>query len=650
MRAGEIKRWLRSDPAVLAWRLLLIYAALAVCRLVFLIYNRAGIGPVDSSEVWNLLKGSLVFDTVSIIYAYAVFIIASLLPFRFRANRWYRGAMFWYWITAAAVSTALNLADAVYFRYAQKRFTADEIFFADNDNTIRLIFKFLGENWYMAAVWAVLVAALALLYGRKIKPETPIRNPWVYFGVNLAVLAAAIVLCIGGVRGGFSRMTRPIAMSNATQYTPSPAKANLILSNPFAVLRTAGRAGSLPYREYYTPQELAEIYTPYHYPEAKEFDFTPNIIIFVLESFSAEHSAFLNPELYDGEPGYTPFLDSLMRSGYTFTNAHSSGHKSIEALPAVMGSIPSFQTPFVLMPQALGRSRQLPQILTDKGYSTLFFNGSERGSMGFEAYMRSAGVQTVYSRVDFEAARGKKDFDGYWGIWDMPFIDWMGEVLGTVEQPFFSSVFTISSHHPFKVPDEYMSLPAGQTRVHRGIQYTDLSIRRFFERFGSEDWFRNSVFVFVADHVSSEIYAPETNTVPGRSRIIQFIYTPYGLLRGVDDRISQQIDLMPTLMNFVPADEPYFAFGRDLLGEPERKPIVIEYSQGYIAQTDSVMVFFDGERVTQAFGISDIHMEHDINTPENKEIGETERLLKAIIQQYYEHIGRMDYTVPEVEE
>lgn len=644
-----MKRWLKSDAALLIWRLFVVYVALGVCRIVFLLYNAEAIGHIAGPEVWNLVKGALVFDTVSIVYINAFFIVLSLLPFRFRRNRWYRGTMFGYWITVNSTAVAVNLADAVYFHYTGKRFTADEIFFAGNDNSFHLVLKFMGENWYLVAAWIILTALLVWLYRRRTVPETPIRNDWAYFGINLALLAAACILCVGAVRGGFSRMTRPITLSNATQYASSPAKANLILSNPFAILRTAGRSGSIAYEKYYSPQELAEIYTPYHYPEARQVDFTPNIVIFVLESFSAEHSAFLNPELYGDSAGYTPFLDSLMRNGYTFTNAHAGGHKSIEALPSIMGSIPSFRTPFVLMPQALGKSRQLPRILADKGYSTLFFNGSERGSMGFEAYMRNAGVQTVFSREDFEATRGKKDFDGYWGIWDMPFLDWMGEVLGTVRQPFFSSVFTLSSHHPFKVPEEYMSLPAGQTKVHRGIQYTDLSIRKFFERFGSEDWFRNSVFVFVADHVSSEVFAPETATIPGRSRIIQFIYTPSGILRGVDDKIAQQIDLMPTLMNFVPMAEPYFAFGRDLLGEPERKPIVVEYSQGYIAQTDSVMVFFDGHRITQAFGISDIHMERDINSPDNDEIREVEELLKAIIQQYYEHMERMDYTVPSVE-
>jgi phosphoglycerol transferase MdoB-like AlkP superfamily enzyme len=640
---------MKSDVALVAWRLVLVYGALGLCRLVFLAYNRVDIGPITVPEVWSLIKGGLVFDTATVVYTNALFIVASLVPFRFRERRGWRGGMFGYWIVANSLSVAINLSDAVYYHYTHKRFTADEIFFAGNDNTLHLVLKFMAENWYLVVYWLALTATLGLLYGRKIKLSTPIRRRWVYFGVNLVVLAGACVLCVGGVRGGFSRMTRPITLSNATQYASSPAKANLILSNPFAIIRTAGRSENIAFEHYFTPEELASIYTPYHYPMARKIANPPNIVIFILESFSAEHSAFLNPDIYGEEAGYTPFLDLLMRNGYTFTNAHANGHKSIEALPAVLGSIPSFRTPFVLMPQSLGTSRQLPQILANKGYSTLFFNGSERGSMGFEAYVRSAGVQQVFAREDYEAARGRGDFDGYWGIWDRPFLDWMGEVLGGVEQPFFSAVFTLSSHHPFVVPAGYDTLPAGRTKIHRPVQYADLAIRHFFEKYGSEEWFANTVFAFVADHVSSETFAPKTLTPTGRNRIVQFLYKSDGSLAGLDERVTQQIDLMPTLMNFVSDAEPYFAFGRDAFGEPARKPLVVTYSEGFVAQTDSVVLFFDGERVTRAFGASDIYQEHDIASPDDLEIDETEQLLKAVIQQYYTHVKQMNYTVPEGE-
>jgi len=91
-------------------------------------------------------------------------------------------------------------------------------------------------------------------------------------------------------------------------------------------------------------------------------------------------------------------------------------------------------------------------------------------------------------------------------------------------EPFFAALFTLSSHHPFVVPEKYAAtLPEGYTRIHKGVAYDDRAFRLFFQRFGGEEWFRRTIFVFVADHVSSEKFAEETRSYPGNMHIIGFI-------------------------------------------------------------------------------------------------------------------------------
>ncbi len=648
-----MRRWLRSDVAVLLWRIALVYVVLALCRLAFLIYNFPEIGHVGFAASGRLLRGAAVFDTASVIYADALFIVLSLLPLRIRGSRAYRAMLYWLYVGVNSVVVAVSLSDAVYYRYTHKRFTAEEIFFADNDNTLRLVIQFAAENWYLLLFGVLLIFMLARLYGRRIVPETPVGNAPLYYAFSTAVLCAAAVLCVGGVRGGFSRMTRPLTLSNATQWAATPAQANLILSNPFCIVRTFSRGGVGGGREYFGREKLDSVFTPLHCPvdTAGGMQRGKNVIIFVMESFSAEHSAFLNPDLYPDGGGYTPFLDSLMRSGYTFTRAYANGHKSIEALPSVLGSIPSFKTPFVLMPQSIGRSRQLPAILSASDYTTMFFCGSSRGSMGFEAYMRAAGVEHVFGKEDYEQVHGRGDFDGYWGIWDHRFMDYMGEVLGTMPQPFLSTVFTISSHHPFIVPDAYADrLPQGRTKIHRGISYTDTAIREFFDRYGSEPWFSRTLFVFVADHVSSEKWAPKTMTEIGRNHIIEFLYTPDGSLRGLDSSTVQQTDLMPTLLGLLGNTEPYFAFGRDVFNEPERTPFALKYSNGYYyAVTDTLSAVFDENDITAVYSLGDTLLRHnllpDLSSP--AVLVPLEERIKAVIQQYYDRVKRQDYTVGE---
>ena len=633
-----MKRLLHTPLALLVWRIVLLYAVLMLCRTAFYLYNAAVLGPLTWAEAWPLLAGALKFDTASVVYADGVFILLSLLPLPLRERRWYRAVLFWYYVAVNAVLVvATNLADTVYFRYTQKRFTADEIFFADNDNSLQLVGKFMAENWYLVLLWIALTALLAWGYRRRVREESIFSRGWAYYIGNTVIFAAAAGLSVAGMRGGMTRMTRPITLSNATLYTADSGKANLILSNPFCILRTIGSAGSVKYKKHFAPEELARRFTPVHQPaDSAAVNLAGrNVVVFIMESMSAEHSAYLCPEVYaDREvKGFTPFLDSLMQNGLVFKRMYANGTRSIQAMPSVLGSIPSFRTPFVLMPQSLGESRQLPAMLADKGYATLFFCGSEHGSMGFGAYARSAGVERLVSRENYEARHGTGDFDGYWGIWDEPFLQFMGEELAATPEPFFATLFTLSSHHPFVVPEQYAAtLPDGYTRIHKGVAYDDQAFRRFFHRFGGEEWFRRTIFVFVADHVSSEKFAEKTRSYPGNMHIVGFIHTPDGALQGEVREVTQQLDIMPTVLGLTGNTEPYFAFGRDVLNEPQRPRWSVSYDGKFRALTDDGAVVLDD---------SGSEVQECPTTPAADSLTQS---FRALIQQYYSHIERKSYT------
>ena len=177
-----------------------------------------------------------------------MFVLLSLLPLHVRERKWYRRLLFWYYaVVNAVLVVAVNMADCVYFRYTQKRFTADEIFFADNGNSLQLTGKFMAENWYLVIAAAALTALLVWGYGRKIREESLLSRGWGYYAGGTAIFAVAPGLFIAGMRGGMTLMTRAITLSNATLYTADSGKANLFLSNPFCILRTIGSAGRVSY-------------------------------------------------------------------------------------------------------------------------------------------------------------------------------------------------------------------------------------------------------------------------------------------------------------------------------------------------------------------------------------------------------------------
>ena len=645
---------LRTYTVITLWRLLLLYAVAMLCRVIFVLYNLQSFTDFTAAELPALIKGSLQFDTASLVYLDGLWLVMSLLPFGFREKKWYRNILYWYYVTANAIFlVAVNLSDAIYFRYTQKRFSAEEIFFADNSNSASLVLKFALENWYLVVAGVALILLLAAGYRRRVKPERLLDGA-AYYIVNGLTLLLAVTLAVGGVRGGFSRMVRPLAVPTAMRYASDAQKANIVLSNPFCILRTAGSKSTSKNEptDYFSDEELSSIYSPCHYPAE---DFTGgdlkgrNVVIFVMESMSAEHSALLCPEIYENEEvkGYTPFLDSLMRDGFVFRRMYANGKRSIQALPTIWSSIPSFRTPFMLMPESLGETRPLPRLLRDEGYSTAFFCGSERGSMGFGAYANAAGFEHEFAMEDYEAKHGNRDFDGYWGVWDAPFLQYMGEELDALPQPFLASVFTISSHHPFVVPDSVRdSLPEGHTKIHRCVAYTDDAVRRFFAANRDKEWFGNTVFVFVADHVSSEKFAPRTRTAPYDLHIVGFIYTPDGALRGSYDRTASQVDIMPTLLGLLDYEKPYFAYGRDVLNEPDENPLALSFDGEYIITTDDYVYTLSEGEIRTVYAIDDTLRRE--NLADKLPTASVSRRAKAIIQQYYRHAAQKSYTVEDM--
>lgn len=657
----RLRPWLHNTLTVLCWRLLIVYLLLIVLRILFYAFNTDTLGPMSWGEIPALARGSLLFDTANISYCYSLFVVLSLLPLRVREQRWYRRMLFWLWTIVGALVVLVNLADTVYFHYAKKRITVDELHFTDNDNTGHILWKAAGENWYLILIAALLIWGLVRLY-RLVKPA-PIRikSNWVFVPVNTVLTLGAIVLLVGGMRGGLSHAIRPIAMSQAAQFAVSPAKASVVLSNPFCVLRTVSNK-KISYVKYFpTGEELAARYTPYHYPAPDSLRHSrfgtqhgKNIMIFVLESFSYEHSAYLNPELYKGEVSYTPFLDSLMQHGYLFRRGYANGRKSIDALPSVLSSIPSFKTPFVITPQSLGETRGLGRLLGEEGYSTWFFNGSENKSMGFVAYANLSGIENARTRENYEARMGKNDYDNYWGIWDGPFMQYMARELDDAPKPFFATLFTLSSHHPFVVPAGYEQiLPPGRTKVQQPVAYTDRSLRDFFAYARTQPWYDNTLFVFTADHVSSEVYGDESKAPTGNSHILFFMYTPDGSLRGDDPHVAQQIDLMPTLLGLTGYDKPFFAYGQDIFevradtAHAARKGFAINYvNEAFQWITDSTAMFFDEQEVTHLFDLRRDPLEQHnlIGEGVRPDSAQVERM-KALLQTYYEHLEKSDFVI-----
>lgn len=627
----------KNDITTLILRLFVSYLCLIILQTAFYMIDKPYLGHINGfAEAWNIAKGSFVYNTMSLLWTNCLFILLSILPFRIREKRWYQGMLYAIFLITNIVMIVLNGSDVVYFAHTMKRVTLEETHFTSNSNNIPLLIDFLQRNLPIAIIGVALIALL--VYGWhyiKYQP-TKIENKKRYYLVNSITAIIVILLCIGGMRGTLNPTKPWVKMSEAASY--SPEKSWLIISNPYCFLRSLDKDLEYDKVSYFNADELDPIYTPEHSIDSSRFDLGQrNVVVFILESFSKEHSKFLNPDLYKYESGCTPFLDSLMQEGYTFTNAYANGLKSIESVPAILASIPSFKTSFTTMPELFGDFEAMPEILAKQGYQTAFFSGGEHNSMGFEDITHQFGVQQCYCRNEFEAAYPVNDstIEPFWGVYDMPFFQFMADEIDKMNEPFFASVFSLTSHHPYRVPPDYYDIvPRGHTPEQRVVAYTDLSIRKFFDRVKHEPWFNNTLFVFVADHVSPICYDPQSYTMQGHTSIIEFLYTPDGALRGLDNAIVQQLDIMPTVLGLVGNKEPYFAFGRDVFNEPERQPVAFNFiNQVYQCITDSTVFYSDAEKV--------------LKTVKGEVQQKDEDLLKAMLQHYAESLGQHNYKVKE---
>ena len=642
------KKLLKNDWGVFLLRLSLLYVALFLTQVFFYVYNRDVIGNVTFREFFTLLRGSFIFANIGILYLNVFFIVLSLLPFRFREHKGYQCALFWLYIIPNILCIIiLNLGDAIYFHYAGKRFTIDELHFLSNSNNSIIIGKALIQNWWM--LLAGIFLSFGLWFGyKKIKYyPTKIKSHWIYYPLNIFILAVFIGIWVGGVRGGFSFGLRPYTLSNAAYYAKTPSKSYLILNNPMCFFKTMEREPA-ERLIFFTDEELTALYSPTHHHKSDSIPFQKkNVVLFILESFSKEHSAHYCPHLYPDGKGFTPFLDSLMREGLCFFNAFANGKKSIDALPSILASIPSYKNPFVLTPVSLSEMEALPAILSKNGYGTHFFCGAEKNSMGFEAFALLSGIKNMISKEDYEkkCEVNPNTIESCWGVFDMPFFQFMASEMKQFQTPFFASVFNLTSHHPFIVPENYADkMPKGFTKIHPCVAYTDLSIRYFFDAIKNEAWFNNTIFVFVADHVSPEIYANETRTAKGNSAIFYFIYTPDQSIKGQYHEVTQQIDVMPTLLGLLHYNQPYFAFGRDFFNEPKTMPFATNFvGQSYQGISDSLLIYFDGYASPKIYHFKDSELTNNITNLNDSVQQKTFNHFRALLQSYYEGLVSKDF-------
>jgi phosphoglycerol transferase MdoB-like AlkP superfamily enzyme len=571
-------------------------ALFMICRIVFYAFNATYFPGITVPHALRLMSGGLRFDLVAVLYTNILYILLMIIPFTFKYRRGFQKFLDSVFVFTNSVALAANCIDLIYYRFTIKRTTWTVLKEFSNEGNMGSLFAgFILRYWFVVIIWLVLVFVLVKLtkYIRTgLRPPIP---AWAIFLVHTVVMGVVSLLFVAGVRGGFLHSTRPITLSNAGEYVNKPKEMFLVLNTPFCIFKTIRRS-DYERVNYFPGNEADKIFSPMHKPDSIQQPFQPkNVVILIWESLGKEMVGTYNRDLEGGKyKGFTPFIDSLMQHSKVNWYSFANGVKSIEAIPSVLTSIPGIKEPFVTLRYTDNKLPSLPQILEQKGYHTSFFHGAPNGSMGFKAFVNLIGVQKYYGKTEYG---NDADYDGIWGIWDEEFMQFWAKELNTFKEPFLSTLFTVSSHDPYKVPERYKGIfPKGPMPVNEAMGYSDYALKRFFERVKTMPWYKNTLFVITADHATFAHY-PEYKTSVGNFSIPILFYAPGdSSINGVDSTtLVQQIDIMPSVLGYLNYDKPFFAFGKNVF---KKAPLnfAVNYDGGYQWFNGPYLLQFDGQK------------------------------------------------------
>lgn len=603
-------------------RLLIVFLFYQVVRVAFYLYNRSFFPEID----FELFLGGIRFDLSTIGYINLIFGVLHLFPGAFQENKRYQKTLFLSFFSVNALFISLNFIDFEYFRFIGRRSSFSMMTAEGMEQEILGLMKsYIVDYWQIPLIF--IGFNIALWYCLRKINNRPIQSK--FSGVGLIVLVIGLG-CLFILGRGISR--KPLRIVDASLYGPN-GSTSLVLNTPFTVLTTLSRKETLE-KVMYFPKEVADsIFNPiqsFSYAKANK----KNVVLIILESFGHENI----------RRGQTPFLDSLITKSFYFENGFANGKLSIDAVPSTISSVPNLMnTSYISSSYSLNKIYALPEILRDNGYSTAFFHGAFNGSQNFDQYASVAGFDNYYGKNEY---RGRPSFDGKWGVFDEDFLQFSSKKMNEFKQPFFSTIFTISSHPPFTIPVQHQDkFPKGTTEIHESIAYADFALKAFFETARNAPWFNNTLFVITADHTSSSANEAMYKNNIGKFRIPILFYRPFDeSLVGVSQKNFQQIDILPSLMDYLQLNTKVVSFGKSYKSNSD---FVVNYLDNvYNLEIGDHYLAFDGKKSLGLFNWKiDPLLKNNLMNSHPIKLKEMEVFIKAYIQSYNSRVSKNELVI-----
>ncbi|MDD5401571.1 MAG: LTA synthase family protein [Sulfurimonas sp.] len=353
-----------------------------------------------------------------------------------------------------------------------------------------------------------------------------------------------------------------------------------------------------------------------------------NVVVVVVESLSGK---FL--ESLGGEKGLTPNLDSLVQKSMFFSNFYATGTRTVRGMEAITLSIPPMAGSSIVKRPDNHNMYSSGFVFRNKGYETKFIYGG----YGYFDNMNDFFSNNGFDIVDRAKFSNEEDtFHTVWGVCDE---DLLNKTLKEADssysahKPFMSFVMTTSNHRPYDYPDGRIDIPS-HTGRDGAVKYTDFAIGDFLKKAKEKPWFKNTIFVIVADHCA--VSAGKVELPLDKYHIPMIVYAPDIIKPQVVDKVSSQIDIMPTLFGLLNWSYKSKFYGKDILDSSfEQRALVGTYQKLGLYKENSLTILSVGKKI-QSYEV----LEQDIFSTKYKEV-ETNNKMKDDILGYYQGASQL---------
>lgn len=600
----------------------------SICRLLFYASNSTILPAATALDFFYGLR----FDLSAAMYVNLILWFSYIFPLPIRTQKGYLLFQKTTFIVFNFIALGFELGDIGYFRFANRRMVLSD--FALFKNTLDMFPKLLAEYWYLVILGMGSFFVFNVLYKKTTLTSSPQKTFW---QSQIAVFLIGIGLFLVAARGGLQH--RPLTPLSSAEFASDLRLMPVVSNTTLNVIHSSGQR-FLTEKNYMSDAEAERIYPVFVKPQPNNSLRPVNVVIIALESCGKEYSAFFNSKI-PGYQGFTPVLDSIAQQSLYCENTFANGLRSTQGVAAISTGLPSLmEDPFMFSPYQSNQLDGLGAHLKRKGYNTAFFHGAHRGSMDFDKFAPLTGFKDFYAREDFPEKEG--DYDGTWGIWDEQMFQFMLNKLNTTPQPFYGMIFTLTSHHPYAVPAWFEKKYPDIEPIHRATLYTDWTLGQFLAEAKKQPWFDNTLFVISADHTGAHSTVAEFQTTVERFKIPILFYKPNEIKPTVLPRVGQQIDIVPSVLDFLHYDAPYLSFGRSIFTPLSKIGnnndfYAVNYEEGFYQIHDNrYALLFDGSHTQGLYDYTtDTFLNHNLSEQLPEVRLRLEQVIKAIIQQHH---------------